>query len=46
MPHDIQQEVGIALNTKIEAPIARHPCLPPHRIIFFGTQRRMLEISQ
>jgi len=46
MTYHIQQQVSIPLNAKIEAPISGHPCLPPHRIVFFGAQRRMLEIRQ
>jgi hypothetical protein len=46
MRHDIKQYVGIPLNTKIEAPISRHPCLPDvlGLIILLGPQRGMAKI--
>jgi hypothetical protein len=27
MRHDIEENVDVSLNAKIEAPISRHPCL-------------------
>ena len=47
MHHDIEQHVGIPLNTKIEAPVSRHPCLPDvvGLIILLGPQRGMAKIA-
>lgn len=46
MPHDVDKDVGIAFDRKVEPPIFIDPCLPdPSRfIVLLGMQRRVMEV--
>ena len=48
MGNDIEQDVGVALDAKIEAPIAGHAGLPAVAsfIVLPGVQRRVSEVLQ
>src|SRR5574341_1684082 len=44
MGYDVEQNIGIPLNTEVEAPVTIHPRLPAFRIILLGTERGVLDI--
>ena len=46
MRHHIEQNVGVAFDTEIEAPVTGNAGLPALGIVLFGTQGRMTEIGK
>jgi hypothetical protein len=46
MRHHVEQNIGVAFDTEIEAPVTGNAGLPALGVVFFGTQGRMAEISK
>ena len=46
MWHHIEQDIRVAFDTEIEAPVTSNAGLPALGIVLFGTQGRMAEVGK
>jgi hypothetical protein len=46
MRHDIEKNVGVAIDTKVKPPVPSNSALPALIIVFFGAERWMLRIVE